>query len=379
LGYVVLHGVVYLLAAWVLARRRRPGRAGAAVRYGLLAIAAFPLATFAIRVVPPADWHGFGVVGLLVVVGALAALAARAISHPLAPLGLLAAATVSLLAADMATGARLQVNSLLGYSPLTADRFYGIGGSAFGVLIATTLVAAVVYVERARRRRQALAVIGALFGVVVVVAGASVLGAKVGSILTMVPVFVVTFAALARVRLSWKTLALALGLTLAALAVMGAVELLRPPASRSHLAQLLGTTGQSGGGSLLTTITRKAATDVRVFRETVWSWLALIVVAFLAYLMVWDRRFARLLPRASAVRTGALALLGAGVLGLLLNDTGIIITALVLVYLGPYLTLLALDAKDSPPGLAAPSAASAPCTSRRPLRRRRLTGVRGEG
>ncbi|MBV9284245.1 MAG: hypothetical protein JO176_06500 [Acidimicrobiia bacterium] len=31
-------------------------------------------------------------------------------------------------------------------------------------------------------------------------------------------------------------------------------------------------------------------------------------------------------------------------LGLLVNDTGIIITSLVLVYLGPYLALLALDA-----------------------------------
>jgi phosphatidylserine synthase len=88
-----------------------------------------------------------------------------------------------------------------------------------------------------------------------------------------------------------------------------------------------------------------------VFVETVWSWLALIVTLFLGYLLVHDHRFRRLLPRGSPARIGALALVGAGVLGLLVNDTGIIITALVLVYLGPYLALLALDASNRTEGV----------------------------
>jgi hypothetical protein len=239
----------------------------------------------------------------------------------------------------------------LGYAPLTADRFYGIGGTTLGVLVASTLVAAALYAQLSRRRREALAVVAATFVVVVVVAGASVLGAKVGSILTMVPVFVVTFAALARIRPSWKTLVVALGLTGFVLAAAGVVELVRPAATRSHLGELVGSTTTNGGGSFLTVIARKASTDARVFVETVWSWLALIVTLFLGYLLVRDRRFRRLLPRGSAVRTGALALVGAGVLGLVVNDTGIIITALVLLYLGPYLALLALDASNRPEGV----------------------------
>ena len=344
LGFVVLHGLVYLAAAWVLTGRRRAVRLSALIRLGLLAIAAFPLATFLLRIVPPATLHGWAAVALAALDAGLVLAVSRARFHVLAPLFVLSASTVAVLVVDVASGARLQVNSILGYAPLTADRFYGIGGTALGVLVASTLVATAIYLDWSRRRRDALAWVGATFVVVVVAAGASVLGAKVGSILTMVPVFVVTFAALAGFRPSWKTIAVALGVTVAVVAAAGATELLRPATARSHLGELLGTSNNSGGGTLATVIARKASTDVRVFLETVWSWLALIVTLFLAYLLVRDHRFVRILPRGSALRVGALALVGAGMLGLLVNDTGIIITSLVLVYLGPYLALLALDA-----------------------------------
>jgi hypothetical protein len=341
-GLVALDALVYALAAWVL-WRKRPGRTATGVRYGLLAIAAFPLASYVIRLVPPGQWGAWTALGLVVVDVAVVVVAARARSHTLAPLGVVAGLTVAVVVADMATGARLQVNSLLGYAPLSADRFFGIGGTTLGVLIATTLVAGAVWVERSADRHRATVVVTAVFFLVAMLAGSPVVGAKVGAILTMVPIFVLTVGAFAGRRLSWRLVAAAVALTAVALAFAALVEVLQPPAARAHLGQLVESTSASGGHSLFTTIARKAATDARVFVETVWSWVALIVVVFLAYLMVWDHRFKRIVPPGSAIRTGALAALGGGVLGLVLNDTGIIITAVVLLYLGPYLTLLALD------------------------------------
>ncbi|MBV8983950.1 MAG: hypothetical protein JO248_05865 [Acidimicrobiia bacterium] len=58
------------------------------------------------------------------------------------------------------------------------------------------------------------------------------------------------------------------------------------------------------------------------------------------------------------MRAGALALVGAGVVGLAVNDTGIIITALVLVYLGPYLALSAIDTSRRREAVAAGEAAA---------------------
>src|SRR5205085_12478326 len=184
---VVLHGVVYLLAIGLLSRREL-GRSEPVLRYGVLLIAAIPLATFLLRAVP---FNGPGAAGFLIVLGidvAAVALVSRARRHPLSPLAWLLGLTAALLVADLCTGGRLQVNSVLGYSPLTAARFFGIGNSAFAVLAATGLLAAAAHLQYAPRRREALAVVAAALILVVVVDGAPTLGDDVGGILTLVPV-----------------------------------------------------------------------------------------------------------------------------------------------------------------------------------------------
>jgi hypothetical protein len=51
-----------------------------------------------------------------------------------------------------------------------------------------------------------------------------------------------------------------------------------------------------------------------------------------------------------------IAALGAGMLGFAVNDSGVVITALVYLYLGPYLALLALNAQRGEPELLEPIA-----------------------
>jgi len=113
---------------------------------------------------------------------------------------------------------------------------------------------------------------------------------------------------------------------------------------------------QAGGGSFLTTVARKITTNLRVLKGTVWAWLVPIIAAFLLYLLIWERRLGQLLPRGSALRIGVIAALGAGLLGFAMNDSGVVITALVYLYLGPYLTLLALEYQRGEPQLLEPLA-----------------------
>jgi hypothetical protein len=51
------------------------------------------------------------------------------------------------------------------------------------------------------------------------------------------------------------------------------------------------------------------------------------------------------------MRVGLLAALAAGLLGMAVNDSGVIVVAMVMVCVGPVLALLALT--DGPPGLSA--------------------------
>lgn len=351
LGLVILHAAVYLVAAFLLSRREA-GRSEPFLRYGVLAIAALPVATFLVKALPLNGAASlpvmFGVDAIIV------AVAGRARRHPLSPLAWVMGFTAVVLMIDVATGARLQVNSVLGYSPQTAARFFGIGNPAFAVLSATGILVAAIHLQYAPRRREALLTVTGFLILLIIIDGAPTLGGDVGGILTLVPVIGLTLIAFSGRRISVKTIAVLAAITVAVLGAALLVDVLRPPQARTHLGQLVTNVHQSGGSSFMTTVLRKIGTNLRVLRGTVWSWLVPIIAAFLLYLLIWERRLGRLLPRGSSLRIGVIAALGAGLLGFAVNDSGVVITALVYLYLGPYLTLLALDAQKPEPELLEP-------------------------
>lgn len=359
LAFIAFQAVFYALVVWALSRSRRHPLTPH-LRYPALAIAAFPLGTLLFRAATP-HTSGLGparVWLLPLLIAAVVVLASRARRSPLAPLGWIFGATVAVLVVDVATGGRLQVGSLLGYSPQSAGRFYGLGNSAFAVLAACALLAAAVHLHHAPRRRDALFSVGAFFVLVTVVDGAPGLGDDVGGILTLVPVLGLTMLAFAGRRLTWKAVAGWAAAAVAVLALVTTADLLRAPEARSHLGRLAANTWRDGGGELVTTVARKWEMNFRLLRATPWAWAVPVTTGFLAYLLVFRRRWHDLLPPRSALRAGVLGALAAGVWGFLVNDSGVVVTALVLVAVGPFLALLALAPPPRPerPVLLEPTA-----------------------
>src|SRR5581483_4847579 len=100
----------------------------------------------------------------------------------------------------------------------------------------------------------------------------------------------------------------------------------------------------------------KLATNLRTYKS-VWLWVIVIVAAYMLFFFGWARGWSSLLPQRSAARVGVMAVLAAGLLGNLLNDSGAVVTALVFVYMGPFLTLLALERERGSPVLLEPRGA----------------------
>jgi hypothetical protein len=291
--------------------------------------------------------------GLTAAIALLAMLARR---HPLSPLAWVAAATVALIVIDVSTGARLQMSSILGYSPHTAARYTGLGNTAFAVLAACAIIAATVHVEYAPRRREAVAFSIGLLLIVLIADGAPTLGSDVGGIITLVPVFGLLAYTLTGRRISWKTVAIVLGVTVLAVAAATAIDLLRPAQDRTHLGRFVSDLG-SGDSTFWTTISRKWSTNVRLFGRTIWTWMVPITSVFLIYVLVLAKGWQRLLPPRSALRAGVVGVVFAGLIGWLVNDSGVVVSALVFVYIGPFLMLLALDKERGDPVVLPPLAA----------------------
>jgi hypothetical protein len=357
LTFIVVQAIVYFGTIFILSRWGRVGRLAPALRWLVLGIAAFPLASFLLRAVPDVpELGGAGVLVLLAIDALLVTLALRARRHPLSPLAWILGLTALVIMVDTATGVRLQTSSLLGYSLHIAARFYGLGNAAFAVLAVCSLLAVAIHVQYAPRRREALVLAAGFLGVVIVVDGAPSLGDDVGGILTLVPAFGLTMLVMWGRRVSWKWVAGFAVLTVALLLVATGVDLLRPEESRSHLGRLASDVDDSGIEVFLTTAARKLSTNIRILGTSIWTWMVPIIAGLTIFLLFWQRRWAALLPARSPLRAGAVGALATALLGFATNDSGVIVTALVFVYVGPYIVLLALEHDRGQPVWMGPAA-----------------------
>jgi Glycosyl transferase family 2 len=343
-GYVIFQTIIYLLTILLFSSRGGVGRAATPLAWIVLAVATWPLATFMFRAIPYAWSLGpFGGVVIFAIDIVVVWLARRRKGHPLAALSVVLFATAAINVADLWTGAHLQHSSILGYSPHTAARFTGIGNAAFAALASTTVLWAAIHVHYARRRTEAIIGAAAFCAIVFVADGAPMLGSDVGGILTLVPVFGLLIFVFSGRKLRWPTLLYAGGATLALIVVATGIDLLRPADQRSHLGRFAADIAGSGENTFMTTIGRKLSTNIRVFTGSFWTWIVPVIALVLLFFLVVQRGWERDMPKGSALRAGVAAALLCGLLGFAVNDSGTVVTALVFVYLGPFITLLALD------------------------------------
>ena len=287
---------------------------------------ALPAASFLAGLVP---WWRFdpSLLALLAVTVLLAALLAAVAARTSCPVGAVCALTALVLVANLVTGARLQLTSVTGYSPLVAGRFAGIGNVAFGVYAAAGLVA-----TGWLARGRLLPVVG-LGAVLVAVDGAPPWGSDVGGVLALLPALVVLALLVTDRRVSAARLA---GAVLAAVLLVTGLALLdhtRPVDRRTHLGRFIDQIADGTAGGLLR---RKAEAVLGLlFHSPVTALLPVVVAGAVLLLLRPPPALARAFAAAPAYRQALVALCVASALGFALNDSGAAVPALALVVVLP--------------------------------------------
>jgi hypothetical protein len=118
------------------------------------------------------------------------------------PEGFVAALTFVVIGVDLLTGARLQMSSLAGYSPIVAGRFAGVGNVAFAVFATGALLCAAALCVR-RTPRQSVAIVAAVGVVAVVIDGSPLWGSDFGGVLALVPSFALLGVLVSGRRPTW--------------------------------------------------------------------------------------------------------------------------------------------------------------------------------
>jgi len=338
------------LACWGSAQDRRRRRARWWRVAGVFA-AAVPAGTFLADLVPwstsahPAAWLYAVSVALSVVI-ALAALAGPWRRDPLGPFGVICLFTLVLLAGDVMTGSRLQLETPFGLSALEAGRFYGIGNEALGIYGISGLFAAAWLALVARRRsahsrpssgRPAVLAVAAVAAFAVFASGWPGFGGKVGGTIAMVPCFLLLGLAVAGVRLNWRLVLLVAVSGLALFAVFALISYFAPATGKSDIGSFAGSTLHGHSGGLLF---RKINSNIGSLSVNAFSPLIPIVVVWTG-LMLWRPAWFGLknAPLAYAAEPLMRAVAGVlwllPVLGWLADDSGVIVPAAVLPFALP--------------------------------------------
>jgi len=323
------------LLIWAVARgtiRWRP-RIRLAWRLLLLAAFSFPLALLILSPLEPAPlWMVW--VRIALVIAVIVALTFTVARNELASIGLLAGATAAALLADIAFGEPLMADSLLGYSPISGSRFYGIGNEYMGILIGSSFMLIGAFLDRSRLQppinRRALIGVVAFFFLVTAFLASPRLGINVGGTITAIVGFAYFFFALLGRRFTF-TSALLVGLIV--IAVLVGIGLIdgRLSGSATHLGQTVQKVGQQGTDPLWSTFERKVSVNLRLIRLTIWSRVVLLSFGVLALFVFYPSRLMGEMKRRYPFMT--LSLRGAFVAALatlVVNDSGIVAAATLL-------------------------------------------------
>ncbi|MGI8775406.1 MAG: hypothetical protein ACR2KQ_10460 [Actinomycetota bacterium] len=357
-SFVLFQIVVYVLALLALMRNGRPrlvasSRLIAMIEHSVLAIVAFPLATYLASPIPA---HRLGTAGyfaaLILIDVALVSACWRLLDQRLDRLLAITAATLTLFMVDLSLGGPLQLNAVFGNDPIVAGRFSGLGNIAYAVLGTSSLMTGALLVHRWPGRRSIYVLVAFLFVATVIFDGAPNLGSDVGGVISLVPVLAITYALLLGKRPGVKVVLGAVVAMVMAVGLFLAWDLARPPGSRTHLARLFEDVRGRGGDAFFEAIERKVRTNLRVFRRTIWTYLVPPSLGVIAYLLLrptgrWQS-LARTYPKLRAGLIGGLLL---SVVGFAVNDSGIVVPAMVLSFLVPLTVLLhlKLETEDPPP------------------------------
>ena len=334
--YSVIEALLVVGGALILAVfKNRAAKAFPLLRFLALFVLALPLGIFLSPLVPVSFTSGTAYVSVIFLSAlALAFFASRFKEKTLAPLIFLTALTTAFVAVNLLIGAPGDGKSALGYTAISAGRFYGLGNHYLSIFVPAFLVMILLWIEKTGRDFKSSApLVAGLCAVVVFIVGFGGLGANTGGIIMIVPAFTLIYFSMVS-RLKARHFALALLNTVVALAALAGADALFP-SEPTHLGIVARQAYSGAGSSFLAIIQRKIMLNVGVFKYSYWSYVLIAVFAtFIAWRLLWKKQ-----GREWAIKRhpGAAIILFsgtvAGLVGTLANDSGIAIMAMLLGYL----------------------------------------------
>lgn len=339
---LVYSQIAFYALVFIVWRREWGSRAGRhrllqAVYAVAIAAATVPVSTFLANLLP---WWRYEHPMVAVVAAALLfVLPISAIAmlgpwraHLLGAPTFVAVVTMVTIAADVMTGSRLQLSSLMGLQPVIGGRYYGMGNTTFALFATATMVACIAAADRALRShgRRAAAVMIVVIGLAAVaIDGVPAWGADGGGPPALIPAIAFLALTLLGIRMTPVRM---LQMAVATIGTFFAVAFLdsrRPIEAQSHLGRFFRAVLDGGASDI---ILRKGQQNFSILVSSQLTLLVPVALLFVIYVLArptsWgSRSLARAFDISPVLRPGLIAVAIVLTIGFLVNDSGVAIPA----------------------------------------------------
>ncbi|MGB4593881.1 MAG: hypothetical protein WBI63_08935 [Coriobacteriia bacterium] len=343
--YTVLMTLLILGGWWLAEKARTSARFGywsTVMRRAILFGLCVPAAGTLLHVVDRYPASPERTVSLLFATGGLVWLFSQFAWHrwgTAAGVSLASIVTAAVVAIDQLAGAPLTVSSAFSYSPVSAFRFYGLGNEGAAILVGALVTGIALELDAADApdpvRRRTIAIAGA---VAVAVAAAPFLGANAVVAVWGTFTFAALYVAAERRRVRLKDAVFTL---VAVVGAVGAVVLLsRLMPDATHISRAV---EDVSGGGLVQLLASRAATSLRIFTGSPLPAIVLLLAIGFGYLRVRPLgRLRTMLERYPVFAAAIVAGLAGGAVGMVVEDSGVVVLALILLYLAGATVMLML-------------------------------------
>lgn len=238
--YLLMSLSAGVFLAWFVVRWWKAGRRpelSAGHRFFGLVVAMLPAGSFLANLVPwwRAPMPTFAFLGGVVLIGVVVAAVSLRLAEPAGLVALVSAAVIGL---DVILGSGLHASSVLGDQPQQGGRFYGLSNAPFTVFALAMIYVTFVAVRALRGRHERLVVPAAVIAlgmIAVVIDGSGALGADFGGVPALVAAYLVIFVVMVGRGLTARSVSVIV-VCAAVAALFGAfVDWLRPESSWTHM------------------------------------------------------------------------------------------------------------------------------------------------
>jgi len=252
--------------------------------------------------------------------------------HELGPILIISNFISLLLIFDLWTGAELIKTSVLGYSPIIGARFYGIGNEFMGLLLGFILIGVVGLFDRFSNLNDRLDyILLSTFILVVLSIGHPRLGANFGGLVTSLVAFAFTYVLIKEYQFSFRNLMIIATLIIVLVGSLVFYDALSSQKESTHIGKTILLLKNGGFKEVLSIIYRKLRINLKLLRWTIWTKVILAFIFILAILFKYPVGVVnKIIDDYFYLRYGFIGVICASIITMLVNDSGVVAAATLL-------------------------------------------------